>query len=371
MFLPDPSPGAIREAVAAVPRQDGWGVMIFIAEEGRPDLAVLVEQLQSDGRPFCGAVFPAVLQGAELHTRGALVLPVPFSRAPLAVPVVDGKGQSEIWEELATDPLPDSAFVWLDGMAPGIDSFLDTLYNSLRTKNGYFGGGAGIRSREAVPCLFTQQGVVKEGAVVALTAWKLSFGMSHGWQSWQGPYFVTRSDGRNVRELNWRNAYEVYGEAIAEDVAQPLTRENFPVLSRAYPLGLVREGQDSLVRNPIGVSAEGCLRCVGEVPENAVLEILKGDKRSLVAAAAQAATDCGAGVTGQFAQGMIVDCVSRWLFLADEFAAETQCLDKTLRQKWTEVTSVPGVLTLGEIAARGGEALELRNKAVIVGAFYE
>ena len=127
---------------------------------------------------------------------------------------------------------------------------------------------------------------------------------------------------------------------------------------------------ENIVRDPIAVNEQGELICVGEVPENTALDILKGEPSLLIAAAELAAADCGIPKDKKARFSLIVDCISRVLFLEDKFPEELS----TVRKKIESIDPncvVQGILTLGEISSYGDGFLEFFNKTIVAGVFYE
>lgn len=130
---------------------------------------------------------------------------------------------------------------------------------------------------------------------------------------------------------------------------------------------MVREGSECIVRDPIAVNEQGHLICVGEVPENTFLDVLKGKNQQLIEAAEQAAMEA-ADQAGKPTAAMIIDCISRVLFLDENFEQEVQAVTKALHDKGVAPT-MRGALTLGEISSFGEGFLEFFNKTTVVGLF--
>ncbi|MFH0774848.1 MAG: FIST C-terminal domain-containing protein [bacterium] len=106
---------------------------------------------------------------------------------------------------------------------------------------------------------------------------------------------------------------------------------------------------------------------MGEVPENSLLNILKGEPDSLIQAAGKAAKEaCGK----ETYCNLVADCISRTLFLGDDFARELAAVKENLVIRGKE--NIPaGMLTLGEISSYGETTLEFFNKTIMIGGCYE
>lgn len=140
---------------------------------------------------------------------------------------------------------------------------------------------------ESRPCIFIPEGVFEDAALVTFLDMKCSLGVHHGWEAAIGPLVVTKSEGNLIKELNWRNAFDVYKEAVEADIGKELDESNFYEISSHYPFGIYMEGGESLVREVLKKNSKGNLLCASDVPENAVINILKGEKYSLVKSAGE------------------------------------------------------------------------------------
>lgn len=370
MYLADASLPALLDAVDSRPAGRDDLVVLFLAEEGRPDPERVVAALRGRDLEFVGGIFPGVIHGDRLHRRGAVVKVLPRRGRPF---VVRGLERDRLdFPEVDLDGLdlhrPSTAIVLVDGLTSNISGFLAELYHRFGNAVHYLGGGAGSLSLRATPCLLTPAGVLQDAAVVGLVDLDSRLGVRHGWRKVTGPFVATRTSRNVIEELNWRNAFDVYREAVEADAGTPVTRESFYDVRKRYPFGIHREGCEDVVRDPIAVTEAGALVCVGEVPENAVLHVLKGDRRALVEAAGRAVQDCRPGeVTGE-RHGLVIDCVSRVLFLEEDFENELRAVRDGLG---CDGEGAPqGALTLGEISSSGDGYLEFFNMTVVTGLLH-
>jgi hypothetical protein len=162
----------------------------------------------------------------------------------------------------------------------------------------------------------------------------------------------------------------VYREVVDADSGTRLTKKDFFNIAKAYPFGIYSEGGEDIVRESIAANEKGQLVCVGEVPENAMLSILKGTKSSLIQAAGQATEACRHPDGRKIRCCLVIDCISRVLFLKDDFTEELATVQTGISSISTDI--IPeGILTLGEIASYGAGIPEFLNKSIVVGAFYE
>jgi len=162
---------------------------------------------------------------------------------------------------------------------------------------------------------------------------------------------------------------------VESDSGKTLTRESFLETAGRYPFGMYRESAQKVVRDPIAVDESGALVCVGEVPENTTLAIMKGTPENLISAARLACDEALAVENGNCpvdpqTQVWVADCISRALFLGKDFSSELGIINDQARS--AGITSpIKGALTLGEISSHGHGVLEYLNKTIVVGGFSE
>ena len=377
MHIPGADADALVQALGAGSSGDSV-VAVLVAERSRGAVPRLVECLRAADMTFFGGVFPAVLEGDRegdrLHEEGLVAVRLPSALPPLLVRGLD----------LDPDRLPTrgtcapdhadggcTVLVLVDGLSDRIGPFLRAVFHQFGNEVSYLGGGAGSLDLSRGPCLFTAEGFVGDAAVLAFVPRRGSIGVRHGWRPIMGPFVATRTRRNVIEELNWRPAFSVYEEVVAADVGRPISPEAFFDVARGYPFGIQRAGDERVVRDPIALDGAGGLVCVGDVPENAVLEILKGEPETLVRAAGEASRAAlEVSRSKPLCQGVVFDCISRAAFLHDAFEEERRTLTRPLLDAHPDLEIV-GALSLGEIASSGLGTVEFLNKTVVVGLVHE
>lgn len=335
------------------------GLLVLAANDGGADISTLDSLVQELSIPVFGGIFPGVLFEGDRHTDGAVV--VALSVEP-TVTVVTGLSDPETairpqLDASVATPGETTAFVFADGYAARIGTFVQRLFESYGLECRFVGGGAGSLSSEGDPCIITDDGVLSDAAVLATVPSPSNVGISHGWREVGGPFRVNDAAGATLSMLGDESAFDVYRRVVEADSGTTLTRENFFEVAKSYPFGISRLHEEKLVRDPFKVDGDGTITCFGEIPEGEYLHVLTGNPVSLVDAAGDAtraaARDNGAGPLAVF------DCISRVLYLEEVFDDELDAIAGPGDPAF-------GALTIGEIANGDGGHLQFHNKTVIV-----
>ncbi|MEZ3142803.1 FIST signal transduction protein [Halobaculum sp. MBLA0143] len=354
---------AVAERVAA--EEGVRGLFVLVGAAAPAGVEALAPDQWSVDVPVVGGVFPEVIRAGERTDTATVVVGLPV--AP-EIQTVTGLSDETAEIRSQLDPtVPErgheTAFVLVDSHADRVGAFVDRLFDTYGVEVTFVGGGAGPLSEPDGPSLFTGAGPVTDGAVVAATPLSSSVGVHHGWQEIAGPFRVTESDGRTVRTLDSEPAFERYCEVVADDAGQTPTREEFFETAKAYPFGISRVGAETVVRDPYAVGDDGSVDCFGSVPEGEFVHVLHGEPDRLVAAARQARDDASDGA-GDDDTLWFFDCISRVLFLEDDFSRELAAIGD-------DGEPPVGALTVGEIANDGHGHLEYYNKTAVVASVDE
>ncbi|MEN0004327.1 MAG: FIST C-terminal domain-containing protein [Bacteroidota bacterium] len=366
-------------AIENLRMEKGDVLALFVGEDCTVDYLQLIEELNHADITFFGGIFPGVIHGSENLTNGCIVKKFKAAHAPIVI-----SNLAEAEQQLITyQAIPEqtsikcSVFTIVDGLTQHIGDFLNSLYNTFGNSVSFIGGGAGSLSLKPQRCLFSNEGFFQDAAVICFLRYEAKLSVKHGWQQLEGPIVATRTDRNTIYELNWQPAFEVYKEVVEHDLQKSgqeitsLKTSNFFDIAKGYPFGIYKENQEDIVRDPISVTDEGALVCVGEVPENTVLNILKGTADELIGAAELALQQTleKAEHPNYLRHSLIVDCISRTLFLEKRFSEELEVINTHVKNMRAAVTP-QGILSLGEISSYGENALEFFNKTIVVGSLY-
>ena len=351
----------LREILASTADADAVeGILLLAAPDSELRSAAFESALRELPVPVFGGIFPEILHDGRKTETGAVIVGLPSKPVVTTVPKLSHSKTA--FRELLDPDLPargyETAFVFVDAYATAVEEFIEALFRTYSIELNFVGGGAGTLADQQ-PCLVTNDGVIEDAAVVAAIPEPMEIGVNHGWQTIAGPFRVTDAEGSTLHALDGKPAFSVYRDVVAEATGELITEEEFTAVAKSYPFGIGRMAAEQIVRDPYRLH-DGSLSCFGEMPEGEFVSVLEGDPDSLVEAA-QTAHDHALRRAQQPEALCVFDCVSRVLFLEDEFDRELAALrSKTL--------PAFGALTIGEIANDGSGHLDYYNKTAVVGA---
>ncbi len=319
--------------------------------------------------PVCGGIFPEVFYASVRLKRGFVVVGFPFSisvscHQQISVGrsihnnkalIVDG----EIIEQ-SRDLL-----VFVDATSVAAEDFISDLYEEIGGGIDVVGGGCGTLDFKSRPCVFSRVGLLADAALVVQLPVAMQCAADHGWQVLSGPYLVTEADGVSVKTINYLPAYDVYKNLLEAITEYRFSHNNFFEISQNFPLGIVGLNNDILVRDPIR-SVGGELICVGRIPVNSMIYILCAKPENIIQAAEKTAKKLAeTSISGVAEIGLVLafDCVSRALYLGDNFAGELAAVQRGLGGD----KNLVGVLSIGEVANTSQGTISLLNKSIVLG----
>ena len=314
--------------------------------------------LKKSGLKFFGAIVPQIVNDDINLDIGLLVIELDKNSKPLLIKDIKNFNlEKNDLKEMS------SITLILDGLSSHITPFLESFFQSLPTNVEIIGGGAGKLTLEQEPVIFSNTGIYQDAALIIAMNSKLSIGIENAWEYLAGPFIVTSAEKNILKSLNFTNSFETYKQIVEKDSGKKFSNANFFDLAKSYPLGIVKFDNEIVVRDPIKKDAKGNLVLVGDIEQNSTVNILKGNKKSLITSSGKAIEKALANKKGEDISNVILfDCISRSIFLDDEFKVELKEIKKHIPNK-----KLFGALTLGEIANNGNEYINFYNKTCVVG----
>ncbi len=122
--------------------------------------------------PIFGGIFPCILHEKEKLDLGTIVIGLP--RPAIVSPIFGlSDNQSDFITQIdeinSTVESTDTIFIFVDGFANRINAFINSIFTVFGLENNYIGGGAGSLSMVSKPCLFTNEGLLMDCAILAFS----------------------------------------------------------------------------------------------------------------------------------------------------------------------------------------------------------
>ena len=366
-YFDSPSEAAVAETLAAWSRDvPGSAVLALVAEADRGEVPALQTRVKAAGLPLMGAVFPELLDSEGFKRHGVLLLRI--EQAPafrivegLSAGVDDHRAAIEDIAAITTDREGDQGkgtlLLLFDAMVPNIESWLAAVYRRIGHKVHYLGANAGSETFQPIPCLFDDQRMVQD-AVLAVALPRLPGGvLEHGYRPPAKMITATATEGNRILSIDWRPALDVYAELARKEYGVEITRENFYENGVHFPFGIVRASGEVVVRIPVAIDDDNALFCIGEVPENAILTLLRAD-----AVDPQQTVDMLVRDLGDIQAGFVLTFYCAGRRMHDPQGATEEL--KSLAQRLP--VPLAGALSLGEIGSSSRDGYPLFHNATLV-----
>ena len=339
------------------------GVLAFVAEHN-PEY---VEKLQKyfGGYPLVGAVFPELIVDGDLKKEGVLL--IQFEKMPgycLASVSHNSSSLNPLISDITScldiniDDSDQALFMIFDSMIPNIASIIDEAYLNIGDSVNYMGVNAGSETFQPVKCLFDNNQFIGDAVLNMLLPHHSGAIVEHGYTNPDSTISATSTTGNHVSSIDWRPAFEVYKELARKHYDVEINEENFYENAVHFPFGIMRMDGEMLVRIPVALDDDGSIFCVGEVPENSVLTLLKA-----VSPDSSKTVDTLVENISCLPEETILTfyCAGRRMHLGDAALNELSLLKKNMNNK-----SIFGALSLGEIGGSKQGGYPLFHNAALV-----
>ncbi len=317
--------------------------------------------------PFIGMSSPTLLSSEGLHSYSVIVALVASSSFRAESIWLPGYAQSapETAQRLKAlvqrTSNPQALLFFADGFTGNIEQLCASLeIPNVPIVGGLSSGNANTLSTFVLANLFQGGGAL--AAMILRGEVRLGVGYAHGWQAVGKQFRITRSRGFWLRMLDGRPASEAYAQLFGH----PAREWSFPPLNtlvRMYPIGVIRENE-TLVRSPIRVEADGSFRLNLSVEDGSDALLLIGNQAACRQAILDAAHQAQQGL-GEAKPSLILLLVDQaWhMLLRASPGLEVQVLQEVFGQE----VPIAGAYTLGQIVPSTTSPLPLAlNQHVLV-----
>lgn len=365
MYLEKPTINSILKGLKKLSVSDNTQFLLLIGENCKLNLEELVLSLNKEKHLFIGGVFPKVIYKNLTSDTGIIIKMINLDVVPIYF-----NSEEDFLNQYADyhEHKFTTAFTLIDGLSEKASDHLSTLFTHLGNNVRFFGGGVGCLEAKDKGILLTNDGVFSTGTIVVFLNSDTRMDAKHGWQKSEGPFIVTKSEKNLIKELNWENAFEVYQKCLKDTQKLNLTKENFSVHSIHFPFGIYKEERDYIVRDPFDVNSSGHITCVGNIPENSLIDILAIEKEQLKNISKTMISNC-IEETQSNPLAIMFSCISRVKHLQNQFDEELEAFNNELTANFPNC-ELEGALSIGEVYSSGEGYLELLNKSIVLGLAY-
>lgn len=378
IYLPELSGEALGEVLA------GWrsiypemGVLALLPEAEQEGVALLQQACDGQGVQLVGGIFPALTSSEGFLSQGVWL--IRFNQMPYTTLFSDLPAGTETLQSsldgLVEEVMPQldnsddvSLFMIFDAMVPNIGTILDELYLRLANRVHYMGVNAGSETFQPMPCLFDNRQTVQNGVLLMLLKPHQGAILDHGYEVPEQMITATATSGNRIMQIDWRPAFEVYQEIARDQYGLEVNRDNFYQTAVHFPFGIVRANGVILVRIPVALEEDGSLFCVGEVPPNALLTLLRApavDSGHTLDTVVNGLTELYGPLDGR--DMLLFYCAGRRLHLGIDAAADEV---RDLQQQ-SGSGRIAGALSLGEIGSTTQWGYPLFHNATLVASIWD
>lgn len=305
-----------------------------------------------------GGIFPRIVFHEQTYEEGFLLAKMSPCTSALIIEHMDGELEIPDLEKL------NSFMIVVDGLSSKIDYFLESFFELVGENAMIIGGGAGKLTLKQEPVIFSNYDMYQDAALIIGSYDLMGVGLKHGWSELEGPFIVTDSKNCELKQINYMDAFKFYKNIIEKHSKTLINKDNFFDIAKGYPFGINRYSKEAIVRDPITTNGNSII-LVGNIDINAVISVLKGSKSDLIDASRKAALCAIKNLPNKKPkQALLVDCISRLLYLDTSFEDEL----RSIANEFDKNTILWGVLSLGEIANVNREKIEFYNKTCVIGA---
>jgi hypothetical protein len=260
-------------------------------------------------------------------------------------------------------------FVLSDGLHVNGSELVKGLRNALPDGVSVTGGLAGDGTDFKQTFVINSEGKAESQMISAIGFYgdqlHIGYGSFGGWDSFGLERKVTRSDKNVLFEIDNQPALALYKIFLGEKAAE------LPSSGLLFPLSMrLNENDQPVVRTILGINeADQSITFAGDIPEGALVQLMKANTDRLVLGAGKAA---GISLNGNPAHkpelALLISCVGRKLVLKQMVEEEVE----GVRAVFGEKTTMAGFYSYGEISPFSSEArCELHNQTMTITTFYE
>lgn len=325
------------------------GVFAMVPEALADRVPALQAACNQQALPLLGAVFPALVTDKGLQTDGIWLMRLDTMPPHFLLGDLPGDPTAAL-TRLRTesgDMMRDTAqtgrtlFLVFDSMLPCIGSLMTALCADLSEQLRCWGVNAGSETFQPMPCLFDNRQCVGKGVLAWAADTPEAAALSHGYPVSKALLKATATHLNCIDFIDGRPALAVYQDIVLAEYGIALTRENFYTYGVHFPFGVIT-ALDVLVRIPVGLTDDGAIYCVGDVPPNSSLRVLRAPPLDSSNCVTQLSAQVGSTAANRPLTAFY--CAGRRMHFGSDTTLELAQLARNC-----QASGLNGALTLGEL----------------------
>jgi hypothetical protein len=199
----------------------------------------------------------------------------------------------------------------------------------------------GVPTVEQGAALFNNDGFFQDAFHLCIIEEESKTNIAFGWEVLDGPFKVTNMKNNTVFELDYKNPYELYQNAIEAAENTVIIQDNHNVSVMSHPLALMENGQIKNIILPDDISKDGHIKFLRvDLRQGEDIYILRGNHDSLI----QGVKDAMSSAMTLNAEITVFSCFTREFLLDDKFSDEIEYIDQKYK------LSAEGTLSFGEFS---------------------
>lgn len=295
------------------------------SQESIDEIEEMTDFFNLKKQKFFGGIYSALIADSELKRKGFIINKVKPVYSEFILPFL----------MIKTPKLDETkkytGIVVCDATNENVEDVMDTINSKVQGNINYIGGGASIfnpnfsvdqlRDKKV---LFSNDGFKRGGAYLCIVEEESKTEVKFGYELIAGPFSPKYENSRVIKELNRDNAFEVYRFNIENIANISITPKELLLYGGMYFFANVVDGVITKQLRPVMVDENGGIITYYSANRDEELYMIKADK-DLFLEAVDSLTN---SLTDFNEKSLVFSCISREMFLAEDFEMEIKTIDK-------------------------------------------
>ncbi len=319
---------------------------ILVGQDSNNEIVQLMDDLNEREIKFFGGIYPGLIANGELRSAGFIIKELKPVYSQLVYPFLMRKvpkldPNKKYTGIIIADYLSDKN----NDLIETVDSKIDADVNYIGGGSAYHGNRMSNYSLTQDKVVFNNNGFFKDAFHLCLIKEESNTEVKFGWEILNGPFKATKTTNNIINEIDNDNASEVYRDELESITDVYITKEEFFLYASSHPLATVKNGKIIDIRFPVEMIGESDIKFSRPIDENHEFYIIKSNKSILL----EDLETLTPSLTNVNERTFVFSCLSRLLFLEEEYKEEINMIDKK------GIYKSEGAITTGEFSNNNKE----------------